>query len=46
MLQYRTVEPNTLRILKDLMLLEQLQDFCLVGGMALSLYYGHRMCRY
>lgn len=43
MLQYRTVEPNTLRILKDLMLLEELKDFCLVGGTALSLYYGHRI---
>ncbi len=43
MLQYRTVEPNTLFVLKQLMLLKELEDFSLVGGTALSLYYGHRM---
>ena len=43
MLQYGTVEPNTLRILKQLMLVHEMKDFCLVGGTALSLYYGHRI---
>ena len=43
MLQYRTVEPDTLRILKELMQVEELQEFYLVGGTALALYYGHRM---
>jgi predicted nucleotidyltransferase component of viral defense system len=43
MLQYRTVEPRTLELLKELMQLPELNDFYLVGGTALSLYYGHRM---
>ncbi|RZL46895.1 MAG: hypothetical protein EOO93_25535, partial [Pedobacter sp.] len=43
MLQYATVEPNTLRILKQLMLLKELDSFSLVGGTALSLYLGHRI---
>lgn len=43
MLQYRTVEPGTLDLLKDLMTLPELNDFCLVGGTALALYYGHRL---
>ena len=42
MLQYSTVEPRLLSILKALMLLPELKDFYLVGGTALSLYYGHR----
>jgi predicted nucleotidyltransferase component of viral defense system len=42
MLQYSTVEPRTLDILKELMLLPELKDFYLVGGTALSLYFGHR----
>lgn len=42
MLQYDTVEPNTLAILKKLMAIEELSDFFLVGGTALALYYGHR----
>jgi hypothetical protein len=43
MLQYRTVEPRTLDLLKDLMTLPELKDFYLVGGTALALYYGHRL---
>lgn len=42
MLQYTTVKANALLILKQLMLLKELESFCLVGGTALSLYYGHR----
>ena len=43
MLQIKTVEPNTLSVLKQLMLLPELQHFALVGGTALSLRYGHRI---
>lgn len=42
MLQYSTVEPRTLAILKQLMQIDELADFHLVGGTALALYYGHR----
>ena len=42
MLQYSTVEPHTLDILKELMREPALKDFNLVGGTALSLYFGHR----
>ena len=42
MLQYGTVEPHTLDILNELMLIPELKDFNLVGGTALSLYFGHR----
>lgn len=42
MLHYSTVEPGLLSVLKALMLLPELNDFYLVGGTALSLYYGHR----
>ena len=42
MLHVETVERNTLALLKDLMAAEELQDFVLVGGTALSLRYGHR----
>ncbi len=42
MLHYSTVEPSLLSILKELMVLPELKDFYLVGGTALSLYYGHR----
>jgi predicted nucleotidyltransferase component of viral defense system len=42
MLQYSTVEPHTLDVLKELMLIPELKDFYLVGGTALSLLYGHR----
>lgn len=43
MLQTSTVEPNTLRILKDLMDIPMLGSFYLVGGTCLSLRYGHRI---
>lgn len=42
MLRVETVEPRALSVLKRLMSLTVLQDFCLVGGTALSLRYGHR----
>lgn len=43
MLQYGTIEPRTLDLLKKLMQLNELKDFYLVGGTALSLIYGHRL---
>jgi len=43
MLQYSTVEPGTLEVLKKLLALPELSNFYLVGGTALSLYYGHRL---
>ncbi|HXS57671.1 MAG TPA: nucleotidyl transferase AbiEii/AbiGii toxin family protein [Hanamia sp.] len=43
MLQTQTIEPATLSLLKKLMQLPELLDFSLVGGTALSLYYGHRL---
>jgi hypothetical protein len=42
MLHEKTVEPGTLGLLKDLMRLPELEQFRLVGGTALSLFYGHR----
>ncbi len=42
MLQTRTVEPRTLELLKQLMLLPILDSFFLVGGTALALQLGHR----
>ncbi len=43
MLQYRTIYPTTLELLRKLLLLEELQDFFLVGGTALALQLGHRI---
>ena len=43
MLQYGTVEPRTLDVLKQLMSIEELSPFTLAGGTALALYYGHRL---
>ena len=43
MLQYQTVEPATLELLKSLMSKEYLKPFNLVGGTALALQIGHRM---
>lgn len=43
MLQTETVSPATLELLKDLMKDEQLNDFFLVGGTALSLQINHRI---
>lgn len=43
MLQNQTVTPGTLSLLRELMHVEELKDFYLVGGTALSLIYGHRI---
>lgn len=43
MLQVKTVEPDTLGILKDLMQNTNLSQFVLVGGTALALQMGHRI---
>ncbi len=42
MLQYSTIEPHTLDVLKGMMQIPALKDFYLVGGTALALYFGHR----
>lgn len=43
MLHLETVEPETLSLLKKLMSLPELNDFCLAVGTALSLKLGHRI---
>ncbi len=43
MLQYRTVYPTTLELLKKLMQYESLKKTFLVGGTALTLQLGHRI---
>lgn len=43
MLQYSTIDPHTLGVLKRLMLIPELANFYLVGVAALALYYGHRI---
>lgn len=43
MLRLETVEPYAFSILKQLLEIEELKDFSLVGGTALSLLYGHRV---
>ena len=42
MLQYETIQPGTLQLLKDLQGFPILQDTRLVGGTALALQLGHR----
>ena len=42
MLHFKTVEPHTFSVLKQLMEMPELKGFSLVGGTALSLLYGHR----
>ncbi len=42
MFHKETVEPGTLGLLKNLMLIPELEQFRLVGGTALSLLLGHR----
>lgn len=42
MLQYKTIEPGTLHLLKSLQSLPLLQGLRLVGGTALALQLGHR----
>ena len=43
MLFESTVEPRTLKLLKDLQSLTALEDFALVGGTSLALQIGHRI---
>ena len=43
MLYTSTIEPETLAILNELMEIQELNEFCLVGGTALALSYGHRI---
>jgi predicted nucleotidyltransferase component of viral defense system len=43
MLYFETVESDTLALLKELMSIESLKQFNLVGGTALSLQLGHRI---
>jgi hypothetical protein len=43
MLHTETVEPETFSLLKKTMNLSELNNFCLVGGTALSLKLGHRV---
>lgn len=43
MLQTQSVYPRTLALLKDLMSIEELSNFYLVGGTALALQFGHRI---
>ena len=42
MLQYKTIDPGTLQLLKELQSLPLLQETRLVGGTALALQLGHR----
>ena len=42
MLQFKTIEPGTLKLLKELQALHFLQEARLVGGTALALQLGHR----
>jgi len=43
MLQFQTIEPNTLGLLKNLQVQSFLGEFYLVGGTAIALHLGHRM---
>lgn len=43
MLRIETIEPNTFSILIELMQMPALNEFHLVGGTALALFYGHRL---
>ena len=45
MLQYDTVDPASLGLLKKLMINPELRDFFLVGGTALALQIGHRFSK-
>lgn len=42
MLSYKTIEPNTLELLKRITALPVMSEMRLVGGTALALQYGHR----
>ena len=43
MLHFTTIKPNTLAVLRNLMLLPDLKEFNLAGGTALALQIGHRV---
>lgn len=43
MLHTETVEPHAFSVLKRLLEIPEFKDFSLVGGTALSLYYGHKI---
>ena len=43
MLHFTTIKPNTLAVLRNLMLLPDLREFNLAGGTALALQIGHRV---
>jgi hypothetical protein len=43
MLHTETVESGAFSVLEQLMRIPELKDFSLVGGTALSLYFGHRV---
>lgn len=43
MLRTEVLEPRTLGLLNDMMVLDSLASFCLVGGTALALQFGHRL---
>ncbi len=43
MLHFQTVKPIALSILNRVMHMKEFNSFCLVGGTALSLKYGHRI---
>lgn len=43
MLHFNTVEPETLKLLRDLQAYGECQHFSLAGGTALSLHLGHRI---
>lgn len=42
MLQYQTIEPTALELLKSLSAIPEFQDLRLVGGTSLALQIGHR----
>ena len=43
MLQYKSLIPATLELLRKISSYNTIQNFYLVGGTALSLYLGHRI---
>lgn len=43
MLRTEVLEPHTLGLLNDMMVLDSLASFCLVGETALALQFGHRL---
>lgn len=43
MLQYQTVSPGTVTLIRQLMLMPEVDPFLLAGGTSLSLQLGHRM---